>query len=86
VSFKSAKYLTWDDGITDCVVVFSRHLSHADIANKLQIAPLSAGFVDFIFDQNTSKIIADAYGESVSLKLKSTNDDHKLIQKAINLN
>jgi hypothetical protein len=81
---RKAKYIIWDDGLNDCVMIFSNHLAHANIAMALNITPDSAGFVEFV-DQN-GKITAIVSGESVSLKLSSRPEDSRLIERDFEFN
>jgi hypothetical protein len=76
---KTAKYIIWDNGLNDCVMMFSPHLSHDNIAFQLGVTPISAGFVRFECSPNYVDVIAVPYGESVSLKLTSRPEDSELI-------
>ncbi len=45
--FRPAKYVIWDDGLTECVMIFSAHLNHAQVAFNMCVEPISAGYVEF---------------------------------------
>jgi hypothetical protein len=76
---RAAKYIIWDDGITKCAIVFNNHLTHQNMAFQLNIKPISAGFVRITGDFD----LVEAYGESVSLKLKSRPEDGAIIQRML---
>jgi hypothetical protein len=75
-----AKYIIWDDGLAECAIVFNNHLTHADMALQLNINPISAGFVKF----DGNEIMA--FGESVSLQLKSRQEDSRIIREILSPN
>jgi hypothetical protein len=74
---RAAKYIIWDDGITECAIIFNNHLKHVDMVFKLMVEPISAGFVLI----NDSKVVA--YGESVSLNIRSRAEDSEIIQRIL---
>lgn len=80
---RPAKYIIWDDGLTECAVVFTNHLTHRDMAFRLNIQPISAGFVHFKSNPQTPHIRAVAHGESVSLRLASRPEDGDIIQRSL---
>jgi hypothetical protein len=77
---RNAKYIIWDDGLTECAIVFNNHLTHADMVFKLRVEPISAGFVRFESNPQDPTVEAIAFGESISLRLKSRPEDSKIIQ------
>jgi len=79
--FRPAKYVIWDDGVTDCVLVFSTHLNHKQIAIDMGIMPISAGFVSFERNPENDSIKAVVSGGSVSLKLSSRPEDAEIIAR-----
>ena len=83
--FRPAKYIIWDDGLTDCVLVFSTHLNHKQIAIDMGIMPISAGFVSFERNPENDSIKAVVSGGSVSLRLDSRTEDSAIIQRELNL-
>lgn len=83
---RNAKYIIWDDGLNECVMIFSNHLNHAQVAFSMGIEPISAGFVEFQSNPPDPTIKAVVSGESVSLKLKSRPEDSAIIQRDFRLN
>lgn len=78
---KDAKYIIFDSELSYVPVVFPSHVQHNSMAMMLgQWAPDTAGFVRI--DEQGNVI---AYGESVSLKLKSDPvRDNKLLAQLFN--
>lgn len=64
------KYITTDAGE---VIMFSTNLVHADVAEKLGVVPVSAGFVK-VYGQ------VMASGESETLKLQARPGDNEMIE------
>ncbi len=79
----NAKYVIWDDGVTECAMVFNNHLTHQNMVFQMNIEPISAGFVRFENNPQDPSIEVIAFGESVSLKLKSRPEDTKIIQRIL---
>jgi hypothetical protein len=77
---RDAKYIIWDDGLTECAIVFNNHLTHADMALRLNVKPISAGFVRFESNPQDPTVEAIAFGESVSLRLKSRREDSHILK------
>ena len=86
---RKAKYVIWDDGITECAIVFNNHLTHANMAMMLNIKyPISAGFVEFKAVPNHfgSPIVqAIVSGESMSLNIKSRSGDAVIIERVFKI-
>jgi hypothetical protein len=80
---RNAKYVIWDDGLTECAIVFNNHITHADMVFKLRVEPISAGFVCLESNPQDPIINAVAFGESVSLNLKSRPEDSDIIQNML---
>lgn len=74
-----AKYIIWDDGVTECAMVFNNHIKHVDMVFKLMVEPISAGFVQILSNPSDAR----AYGESVSLNLKSRPEDSDIIRRML---
>lgn len=83
---RNAKYIIWDDGLDECVMIFSIHLNHAQVAFSMGVEPISAGFVEFQSNPQDPAIEAIVSGESISLKLKSRTEDSAIIQRNFQLN
>lgn len=65
-------------GVDGAVIIFSRFLSHYDVARSLGMEkPVSAGFVEFSGDGIST------YGESITLNLPSLPGDHEKIARQI---
>lgn len=72
---KRVKYICINDDRFDCIIVFSKLLSHDIFIN---LKPKSAGFISFENGEAT------CYGESVSLRIKSNPEyDSELANKQI---
>ena len=67
------KYIIFENDGLPCPVIFSKTVTHSDMANKVKGLgkPISAGFVSGELT---------AWGESSSLNLKSRKQDTQLIQ------
>lgn len=76
-----AKYIIFDTGLNYVPIVFPNHVQHGSMALILgQWKPERAGFVNITADGTVA-----AYGESISLKLKSNPElDSKIIAKMFN--
>lgn len=74
------KYICYDNGLLDIIIVFPDMIDHSDMLYDLNINPdkiLSAGFVTTGNENGTS-----CYGMSVSLKTQSRGEiDTKLLRK-----
>ncbi len=74
-----AKYIAWDNGMFDTIIIFDATMTHMTVAHNLCIkgdSVIGAGFV-------SSNL--QCYGESVSLNKKSRNDpDTKLLYRMLN--
>lgn len=81
---RETKYIIRDDGLTVCAIVFNNHIQHNQMAFRLGIKPISAGFVK-LHALSDGSIRADAFGESVSLNLKSRPEDGAIIGRMLNL-
>ena len=80
----AAKYIIYDDGLTDVVIIFPNHIQHNSMAMMLGCEPISAGFVE-IDGTRSDEPRAIAFGESVSLGLKSRPQDSKIIQEMLHM-
>lgn len=85
----SCKYIVYEDREYGCEVIalFSPIETHADFARRLGVQPTSAGFLRLKPSTNGVPIIlAECYGESVSLKLKSDQEkDSRLANKLLGI-
>ena len=81
---RAAKYIIYDDDLLDVAVIFSNHIQHDSMAMTIGCKPISAGFVEIDGTKN-GEPRAIAFGESVSLGLKSRPQDSKIIQKMLHL-
>ena len=59
--------------------MFSPESTHANVARGMEGKPVSAGFCIIDFEENKVR----CYGESVTLKLKSRDEDSDIITKKI---
>ena len=78
MSSNDAKYIVFDTGLDDCPIIFPNTVTHSTVAMTFSAwMPLSAGFVKVNDDGSLT-----AYGESVSIKLKSNpKTDNKILAK-----
>jgi hypothetical protein len=82
---RESKYIIYDDGLTECALLFNNHLNHAQIATNMGVNPISAGFVTFEINDLYAKIEPNVFGESVSLKLQSRPKDAEIIKRVLRL-
>lgn len=77
---KNSKYIVFDDGLNDYPVIFPHFVQHDTIAGAMSPRkPISAGFV-----RVHPEGYIEAYGESISLKLKSNPEvDDLLLTKML---
>lgn len=71
---KSTKYIVYETYSTSEMVIFGATQEHAQVALKLGVKPVSAGFLNFNIEKDEygqNVPVANAYGESVSLDIKS---------------
>ena len=61
-------------------ILFSTEITHCDVLSKA----ISAGFLIVKFDPNYNKFLVKCYGESSSLKIKTSNEDESLIENYLN--
>ena len=73
------KYIRTKD---DEIIVFPSSIFHSEFADW---QPKSAGFISFGLSQKTKNPTCKCYGESLSLGLKSHEDDTELAQRQLNL-
>lgn len=73
------KYIKTKD---DDIIVFPASIQHKEFGDW---QPKSAGFIVFGLSQETGNPICKCYGESISLGLKSHEEDTKLAQRQLNL-
>jgi hypothetical protein len=74
----AAKYIIVDG----CAIIFSAAIQHKDMVGHNERAT-SAGFVRFYFDEKEDEIKVKAYGESVSLGIKSKERDSAILTRQI---
>ena len=77
------KYIVFntDDGLL-VPVIFPDVLQHNSL-KVVKATPTSAGYVRF-FTGDNGKVIADTYGDSISLRLTPAPDDRALIELVLN--
>lgn len=61
-------------------IIFAEPLTHKEIANGFEV--ISAGFCYWVYQNNEYEW--KCYGESVSLNLKSLEEDSSLLTKQLN--
>lgn len=71
------KYITFDTGLIEAIIIFPEYVMHRDIGIQGKI--LGAGFIEVIDGQ------WNCYGESISLKVKSRPEDSKIANKYIGI-
>jgi len=76
----NAKYIVFDSGAIEDIIIFSMIQDHAMMAHRLRLMPVSAGFVEFLIDGPV------CYGKSMSLELDSREIDTKIVRRALNFN
>lgn len=75
-----AKYIIFDDERLEIPIIFPMHVQHCDMAHMFRgVNVLSAGFVQLQEGQLV------AFGESLTLKIKSRPEDTALLQKILGL-
>jgi hypothetical protein len=74
----AAKYIIVDG----CAIIFSAAIQHKDMVGHNERAT-GAGFVRFYFDEKEDEIKVKAYGESVSLGIKSQEGDSAILTRQI---
>lgn len=70
------KYITYknkDSNFID-MIVFSENETHSGVAKRMQIIPVSAGFIKVMASRD-GDVYAECYGDSISLRLKSNPDE-----------
>ncbi len=75
-----AKYIVFDTGVIEDIIIFSLIQDHAEMAQRLRHKPVSAGFIEF----NQSGPVC--YGKSMSLVLDAREVDTKIARRALNFN
>lgn len=81
---QKTKYVVVDTGLSIAAVIGPASLNHSQIADGCG-RPITAGFMTIGSDP-AGKIYIDAYGDSVSLRLKAEPEvDRKLIARALGL-
>ncbi len=73
-----AKYIVFDTGLLEDIIIFSMIRDHEEMAHRLRLKPVSAGFVEF------RKSGPECYGKSMSLELVSREVDTKIARRALN--
>lgn len=68
-----AKYIRWDTGLVDAIIIFPDFVQHRDMAAGLHGKIISAGFI------NPETL--NCYGKSISLDLKSLPEDSDLARR-----
>lgn len=78
------KYIIVLFGNHEIAITFPDFVGHDEMARMMgpYRKPISAGFFTVCVDEDR-RAHADAYGESVSLKLKSRPEDSKIIDNSI---
>lgn len=74
----AAKYVIVDG----CAIVFSAAIQHKKMVGYNKIAT-GAGFVRFHYDESKEKIVATAYGKSISLGIESQEGDTEILTSQI---
>lgn len=74
------KYVIVNDNSCEVAIIFSEITSHDRFTT---LNPISAGYVQLTVNENTNKIEANAYGNSVSLNLHSRPEDAEIIEHSI---
>jgi len=69
-----AKYIVFDSGVIEDIIIFSMIQDHAKMAHRLRSKPVSAGFIEF------SQSGPTCYGKSTSLELES----REIVRRALN--
>jgi hypothetical protein len=71
------KYITFDTGLYDCIVIFPAYTKHSEIGSLGKL--LGAGFIEVVDGK------WNCYGESVSLDIKSRPEDTIIANEHIGL-
>ena len=75
---KRSKYIIFNENGVECAIIFDEMIDHSDFK---KFNPISAGFINIWSENNQLKIAC--YGRSTSLKLKSREEDKKLVERQI---
>lgn len=77
------KYIVYEKSFRS-MIVFGQTFTHAEMAERLNVTPISAGFLS-IGTNLDGKLVISAYGESTSLKLQSDPRDTVLAKRLFNV-
>ena len=72
------KYIVFDTGLCDSIVVFPHLIQHREIANRMQWPVLGAGFI-----QLDDKGKWHCFGKSISLNVVSRPEDTVIARKQL---
>lgn len=78
------KYITYESAYCDSIVVFDSITNHSDMAEKIGLPVLGAGFITVVSNQYYPPEWK-CYGESTSLKIKSRPEDTVLANRMLPL-
>lgn len=78
------KFITYNDSGEKKVVIFDEEETHALVARKLGIEPISAGYLQLDLGHNCCLDI-ECYGESTTLGLTPEEEDTILLRKLLKL-
>lgn len=74
------KYIIFDQNGLELPVVFPEMIGHDSMKNVFGNCPVvSAGFCRFYYDRDCDSTIAACWGESVSLGVKSREEDIRIL-------
>ena len=73
------KYITFARGSLEDIIVFSPFMQHKDVAKTVLAGAeiLGAGFIDFSATVG-GEVSCECYGDSISLKIKSREEDNTI--------
>ena len=77
------KYIMCDN---NSFAIFSLTETHSDMCRGMYGKPVSAGFCNFARKADTEYANVHCYGESVTLRLKSREEDEQIINKKLENN
>ena len=76
------KYIVFKQDHLEDIIIFSGLQQHVDIANKLNLTVVSAGFIKFVPLED----YIECYGDSFSLKVKSRpEEDAQIARRALGM-
>lgn len=77
------KYIIFKTGGLETPILFPETMTHSDVARQLMADPISAGFWT-VRNKEDQESTFEAFGMSVTLNLKSRDEDSDILNKFFN--